>query len=106
MKLRPAFVPNEIQDSRMFYLSPLMLCGGEMAVKFHIHGGAATHFALSSQMISPHAIGRRGRVRVERPEVTFPAVLFSQRSLSSSISLTTSHFCSGETCGEEDRVQQ
>lgn len=65
MKLRPTFVPNEIQDSRMFYLSPLTLCGGEMAVKFHIHGGAATHFAPNSQMILPHAIGKRGRVRVE-----------------------------------------
>lgn len=68
---------------------------------FHIHACAAAHLAVNTQIISE----REGK-HVERPEVTFPAVLFSQRSLSSSISLITSHFCSGETCREEDRVHE
>lgn len=58
-------------------------------------------FPLNSALPAYSKQPERGICGGEWPEVTFPEVLFSHRSLSSSISFTTSHICTDNTCGKE-----
>ena len=55
-------------------------------------------FPRSSRLHPPTARWRKMYFR-KWPEVMFPEVVFAQRSLSCSISFTTSHICTDNTCG-------